>query len=182
MNAKKIDWQGIRQRLEENARSLEDLWASNSERNKKVFQERADRMAKRVAALGKADKVRVVIFQLGAERFCIPIEDLAEITPYQNCVPIPGAPPSVSGVIAVRGEIRCIMDLSRLLEVSAEQDASAYILLLKKHEFGLRVGLVQKVEEVERASPGSCVEEGDRPLVFLDLDHIVNHSVFHSTY
>jgi purine-binding chemotaxis protein CheW len=190
----RIDWDQVREKLKSNQEAMEQLFSSGEEKNKLVFAERAERMAARLRNNRLVDTLTVMTFQLGKERYALPLSDLAEILPFADCTPIPGCPPELSGVISIRGEIRCVIDLAMVLglEVDIDEENAGYILLLRNetHELGLRVSHVHQVETIDKKSLsnqdigtaamiGQYVKAvGDGSLIFLNLSTVLGHSVF----
>ena len=71
------------------------------------------------------ETTRGVVAQIGAQRFAVPLSDVTEIIPLPTGTtgtPIPGAPPEFWGLILVRGEVRPVFDLGRLLSVAERTD------------------------------------------------------------
>ncbi|HYX40037.1 MAG TPA: chemotaxis protein CheW [Oligoflexus sp.] len=180
--------------MKANQDALEEIFSSGAAKSKLVFQERAERMAARVRKSTHVDTISVMTFQLGKERYCLPIADLAEIIPYADCTPIPGCPPELKGAVSIRGEIRCVIDLSAILDlpVLADDESRGYILLLRGGEFevGLKVTNVHQVETIAKASidcqdgfgasmVGQYVKGvGNGALIFLNLNAVLSHSIF----
>ncbi|RYZ53028.1 MAG: chemotaxis protein CheW, partial [Proteobacteria bacterium] len=129
----RIDWDQVREKLKANQVAMDQLFSSGEEKNKLVFAERARRMAARLRHNLVVDTLTVMTFQLGKERYALPLSDLAEILPFADCTAIPGCPPELTGVISVRGEIRCVVDLAMVLglDVELDEDNAGYILLLR---------------------------------------------------
>jgi purine-binding chemotaxis protein CheW len=77
---------------------------------------------------------------------------------------VPGAAPSVLGVTAVRGEIRPVIDLSRLLGLPSSGSAEgSHVLLLRvdAREVGLRVDAVEGVDRSMESLAGTPGGPGD---------------------
>lgn len=190
----RIDWDQVREKLKANQEAMDQLFSSGEEKNKLVFAERAERMAARLRNNLVTDTLTVMTFQLGQERYALPLSDLAEILPFADCTTIPGCPAELTGVISVRGEIRCVIDLAMVLGLAVEHDEDnpGYILLLRNesHELGLRVTHVHQVETIDRKSLsnqdigtagmiGQYVKAvGEGSLIFLNLANVLGHSIF----
>jgi len=55
------------------------------------------------------------------------------VLPFAPCAPVPGAPPQFLGVINLRGELRAVVDLARLLVPSADGNSdSEFVLMLRR--------------------------------------------------
>ncbi len=189
-----IDWDGVRAKLKANQEAIELSFETGSSKSKQVFAERAARMATRLKATGERDNITVMSFMIGKERYCLEVSDLAEILPFTGCTPVPGCPPEIKGVISVRGEFRCVIQLGHILGLHPDenQQGGGYILLLRHEGFavGLYVDQVQQVEILDRAqfmnqesSEAGMVGQFvkgiySNSLIFLDLPHVLSHNIF----
>jgi purine-binding chemotaxis protein CheW len=88
--------------------------------------------------------VEVVEFILGGERYALDIHLVREIVEMLQITPIPRAPPYISGVINLRGEITNIMNLNTMLGlVNQEQrDNQKIIVLVPEVVSGSNVGII----------------------------------------
>lgn len=164
MSAKRgsIDWQGVRTRLRESEGALERALLPDPARIKAVYRQRATQVAGRPAQAGPTRAtVPVLVFSLGTERYSLALADLAEVLPFSACTPLPGAPPELLGVINLRGEIRSVVSLARILELPQGEDgASGYIVLLRDQGHG--VGLkVDRVEQIQLVAPEELASAGE---------------------
>jgi purine-binding chemotaxis protein CheW len=128
-----------------------------------VWQERASRLSQR-PTLAERNLWPVIVLGIGAERFGVDLCDVAEVLPPVRATPVPGVPPTFSGVINVRGEIRPVIDLRRLLgmETIANIDPARVILLRKEgREMGLQI---DSVEEIRRIGPADLQSAGSGEL------------------
>jgi purine-binding chemotaxis protein CheW len=148
----RIDWDEVKRQLLESQQALERALTANPEHTAAVFRERAAQLAaRRSQAAAPSAALRVLVFWLGGERYGLEFGDVAELLPFANCTPLPGAPPQLVGVTNVHGEIRSVVDLGRLLDLpEGEGRAAGYILLVRKEgrEIGLRVDGIDKIETV----------------------------------
>jgi purine-binding chemotaxis protein CheW len=92
--------------------------------------------------------VDVVEFVLGGERYALDIQLAREIVEMIPITPIPRAPPYISGVINLRGEITNIMNLNTLLGLPNRdaRDNQKIIVLVPEAASGSNVGII--VDEV----------------------------------
>jgi purine-binding chemotaxis protein CheW len=92
--------------------------------------------------------VDVVEFVLGGERYALDIQLAREIVEMIPITPIPRAPPYISGVINLRGEITNIMNLNTLLGLPPReiQENQKIIVLVPDAASGSNVGII--VDEV----------------------------------
>ena len=54
-------------------------------------------------------------FELGGERFCVPLESVTKIERVPPIVPVPRTPPFVRGIASLRGEIVTVVDLRSVI-------------------------------------------------------------------
>jgi purine-binding chemotaxis protein CheW len=95
-----------------------------------------------------ASTVDVVEFVLGGERYALDIQLAREIVEMIPITPIPRAPPYISGVINLRGEITNIMNLNTLLGLPHQdiRENQKIIVLVPDAASGSNVGII--VDEV----------------------------------
>jgi len=91
-----------------------------------------------------ASTVDVVEFVLGGERYALDINLAREIVEMIQITPIPRAPPYISGVINLRGEITNIMNLNTLLGLPHQEirDNQKIIVLVAEAASGSNVGII----------------------------------------
>jgi purine-binding chemotaxis protein CheW len=88
--------------------------------------------------------VDVVEFELGGERYALDIQLAREIVEMIPITPIPRAPPYISGVINLRGEITNIMNLNTLLGLPDQEvrNNQKIIVLVPEAAGGSNVGII----------------------------------------
>jgi purine-binding chemotaxis protein CheW len=162
----KIDWKGVRARLEANRVAMERALEPGPERVAAVYQQRAARLAQPPEAMRDVSEHRpVLLFLVAGIRYGIELSDIAEVIPQPHCSPVPGGPPQLAGVIQVRGEIRPVWALSRLLELpEPDPNDMSYVLLLRSRtrEFGVRAGAVEGIRSFTLAGEDSSMAAQDR--------------------
>jgi chemotaxis signal transduction protein len=190
-----IDWEGVKKRLRESQLALERALVADPERIEAAYRRRAARLAGRQAQAGAVSApLSVLVFSLGAERCALELTAIREVFPFSGCAPVPRAPEALLGVVNLRGEIRPMADLARLLDLPAgQEDAPGHVLLLRRggQPVGLRVG---RVEGVRQVSPGATPGEegagwharyvrGVTPdmLRILDPEAILSHPIFRAS-
>ena len=91
-----------------------------------------------------ASTVDVVEFVLGGERYALDIQFAREIVEMIQITPIPRAPPYISGVINLRGEITNIMNLNSLLGLPHQEirDNQKIVVLVPEAAGGSNVGII----------------------------------------
>ena len=126
---------------------------------------------------------QLVVFSLGAEEYGLPITTVQEIIRYARPRSIPSAPPSVRGVINLRGKIIPVVDLKSRLGIDGGDAEESKIVIVQAGAVtaGLIVDDVDEVLTIDDASleqaptgdDGSIsavAKVGDRLLVLLDLE------------
>jgi purine-binding chemotaxis protein CheW len=91
-----------------------------------------------------AGTIDVVEFELGGERYALDINLAREIVEMMPITPIPRAPPYISGVINLRGEITNIMNLNTLLGLPDKdvRENQKIIVLVPEAAKGNNVGII----------------------------------------
>ena len=152
-----IDWDLARNRLRASERALEEATAESPERIEKAYRQRAIRLAATQADPGLfAVSLPVLVFRLAEERYAIELSELAEAAELSRYTPVPGSPPAFPGVVNLRGEIRAVLDLGRLLGLSQSvepsdraEKAAGFILVLRRGgQICLRVDAIEELGEI----------------------------------
>lgn len=99
-----------------------------------------------------------MLFRLASRRYGIEVGAVREIVPFRRATRLPGAPPTVAGLVNVRGTVVTVLDLGMRLEHTAAAVPSAAIILL---EHGGRVvgAAVDEVLDVRRLAEGEVEPE-----------------------
>lgn len=118
-----------------------------------------------------AEEKQLVVFNLGQEVYAIEIAMVKEIIQMQAITRVPGTPPSVEGVINLRGAVIPIVDLRKrfkLAKIDRTKDTRVVIVSCKGQEVGV---VVDSVAQVLRVPTGSIEASAD---LFSDdkLNHI----------
>jgi purine-binding chemotaxis protein CheW len=144
-----------------------------------VYRRRARQLAERQLERTESATTAVLVFNLGTERYGLPLSELAEVLPYRGSTPVPGTPAALLGVINVRGDIRPVADLRTLLELaSAGGDGGAYVVMLRHGGIGLKVDAVDEVRQVDPATlltgrDGAALIPGSRFVRALTADGVI---------
>jgi purine-binding chemotaxis protein CheW len=148
-------WDEVHRRLHE----LTD--AAQREQNEqsaldRVFAQRARRLAANRSELAEAHPGESVLsFRLGQERYGIALGDLAEVLPLDKWVRVPGMPDHLLGVMNLRGEIRPVLNLHRLLSIADSAPATEQLVLFLRgrgQEVGLRIDAIDSIAPVDLAA------------------------------
>lgn len=146
-----------------------------------VYRRRARQLAGRKAAGTGSKTLAVMVFGLGKERYAIELSELAEVLPYRGCTAVPGALPALIGVINVRGEIRSVVDLRRILELQPGEDtATGYVLMVRQQgrTIGFKVDTIDQVRQIDpaqlvSATDGAAPIPGSRFVKALTADTVI---------
>jgi purine-binding chemotaxis protein CheW len=102
-----------------------------------------------------AEEKQLVVFNLGQEVYAVEIAMVKEIIQMQAVTRVPGTPPSVEGVINLRGSVIPIVDLRKrfkLPRVDRDKDTRVVIVSCKGQEVGVVVDSVAQVLRVPTES------------------------------
>lgn len=128
-----------------------------------VWRKRALRLASRAATTASiGDEVRVLVLQIGAERYAVELASVASVLAPVACTPVPGAPAAFAGIIAVEGEIRPVLDLRRMLGMEHRGGADTPSPVVMLHRKGRQLGLLaDRVEQIRGIRREACRATGD---------------------
>ena len=87
------------------------------------------------------ERVSYLGFYLGSEVYGLPLERLREVARVPSVRRLPGAPAGVAGLVNVRGEILCALNLRAILGLSQEPPTGPTFLIALRG-FGYPIGLV----------------------------------------
>jgi purine-binding chemotaxis protein CheW len=188
-----IDWDAVRRRIEASTAALDAALTASPERLEAVYRERAAALAGRRAQTAPVGR-RVLVFELGAERYGLDFGDVTGVLPFDVCTPVPGGPPELLGVMNINGEIRSVLDLGALIGLPAGSERAGYVLLVRAR--GRATALrVDRLDRVRLVSPGEiATPEGDGrtdgryvtgltadAVRLLDTVAVLAHPVFHDS-
>lgn len=115
--------------------------------------------------------IKLVVFSLDGGWYAFPAEGIAEVLPDCPVFFLPGCPPSLEGVINVRGDIESVIRLRSVLGLPpAAPDAASRILIGRAAALrsGIRVDAVEDVLDVPEENiqaPPHTIDERLKPLV-----------------
>jgi purine-binding chemotaxis protein CheW len=154
---KKIDWEAVHASLERSEAAVLQSLAADSDRIQRTFAQRAHKLSARREEKRDVSMTEIQVFVLGEQAYAIPVAELSEIVAFKVCTPVPGAAQEYLGIVNLRGEIRAVVDLSRLLGLACSSDQSCgYILFTGrgKADIGLRVDRVDNIRRMDLKSHG----------------------------
>lgn len=153
----RIDWTSVRERLVAGERVLQKALAPDLAQLQAVYRRRAERFAASTSDAADASRqVPFLVFQLGSSRYAVELGNVADIAPLCRCTPIPGAPPQLLGLVAVRGEVASVLCLAHILREAGSVPASPHCITLRHDECLLRFRIAA-AEEVRHLDPASFV-------------------------
>ena len=155
----RIDWSTIKEQLARNNRALNSSLHASRERVDAEFRKRAAQLAARRSdahpgrhSHSQQKARKAMVFALGRERYALELEKILGVRPFEDCTPVPSAPPQVRGIIHLHGELRTVVDLRLLLDLpAAETVPRGYILRVRKGggEIGFLVDEVAQVCDID---------------------------------
>ena len=84
---------------------------------------------------GEEVSEKYLIFNVGKESFALPVKQLKEVLPDKQIIPVPGAPPSVHGVINYNNHILPVTNVHHLLRIPYKGSNGSYLLVVKDDKF-----------------------------------------------
>ncbi len=130
---------------------------------------------------------QLVVFQLAAEEYAIPISQVKEIIRYNEATKLPDTPDYMDGVINLRGKVIAVIDLAKKFALMVDKNADRQALIVEAagQEVGLVVDSVTEVMRLEEdaieSANGIAHSNGfirsigkvdKRLLIILDLDKL----------
>ena len=91
---------------------------------------------------------RLIVFRLGADRFAVPVDDIAVILEVPAISPVPGTPAWVLGVANHRGDLLPVVDLAALLGLEQARPRSGAYLLVAVVD-GVPTGVGCRVDQLD---------------------------------
>lgn len=139
---------------------------------------------------------KFVTFKLNDQHFGIKVENVIEVLPYQEITPVVHTPSFVKGVLNLRGQIICILDLKNFFELDySEPDEFTKIIFVVSEEktAGLIVDYIDRIhvdkdptiESIPATVTGKMSEllsgviniQG-KPLMIINLHNLFNSEEF----
>lgn len=150
-----IDWASVKATLRSARRALEKGSDSNGPRRRQILQQRAEQLANPESSTSEAAKgaqvTDVLVFRCGHDVYGIRLHTVAQIVPRKVVIPVPGAPDALLGIANLEGEVRSVLALKRLLELSADEcESEGPIVLLRRGDerIGLQVGEIERIRKL----------------------------------
>lgn len=104
------------------------------------------------------ERVSYLGFYLGSEVYGLPLEQLREVARVGHLRRVPGAPSGVAGLVNLRGEILCALDVRQILGLPQQRSTDApFLIALRGH--GDPLGLiVDSIADIYSVDPGDIEE------------------------
>lgn len=97
-------------------------------------------------------EMKVIVFQLNDEEYCIPVNEVRSIEKLQHITRVPRTAPYVKGVINLRGVVTPIIDLRirfQLGQISYNENTRIIIVAIGDMEVGLVVDAANDVIDID---------------------------------
>ena len=136
--------------------------------------------------------VAMVVFELNRKEYGIPVHSTKEVIRLAEIVAIPNAPDFIAGVINLRGNIICVVDLRKQFRFPVQDTDETRIIIVKlsKMMLGLMVDKVHEVMKVMKNQidpvpeilniqvPNNCLvgmaKMNDRIITLLNLENVLS--------
>ena len=165
---KAIDWQATKKRLEATRKTLESGFTPAAREKNKILKARARVLARETAAeKPDLEQIEILQFILAYETYAIESSFVREIYPLTEITPLPGTPPFVLGIVNVRSQILCVIDLKKFFQLPEKgiTDLNKIIIIRDGNmEFGILADAVLGIGELAAAEvePGLPALTGNR--------------------
>ena len=114
-----FDWGRVHARLEAGRASLERAASPGPAEVRRLLKARAAALAVAPVAPRAGKLLELVEFLVAQETWAVESSFVREIRPLRGLTALPGTPPFVLGITAVRGEILSVVDLGRFFDLPA---------------------------------------------------------------
>jgi purine-binding chemotaxis protein CheW len=127
-----LDWDAIKARLRQTQELIERPETASGEHVRRVLLERAKTLSVPGAAETPEGHESILVFRSAGDRYGVLLSEIVEIAGYVRLTAVPGAPPHVAGLLQLRGEVRPVYRLERLIGTPGETSSgSEFVLLLR---------------------------------------------------
>jgi len=170
---------------------LQSLFKVSPEEKATIFKQRAEYFSTRISYKKPEEKVKVLTFFVGSERYCIRIHHALEIINVTDINKLPCTPHHFAGIINLRGSALPLIDLNEFLEIEKdsgnpsktvvviEVDGETLGVVVDKVEDILDVGVKQIAPPLttlkgirEEFTEGEIIIEG-QPLILLNIEKMM---------
>lgn len=109
-------------------------------RVREILEQRARALARAPAEGAPGDTVRLLVLEVGPERYGVELNRVREVSRTAVPSPVPGAPPEWAGLVNLRGHLHWVLDLRRYLGLEpgeAQGGRSVVLATAGGHAIGL---------------------------------------------
>jgi purine-binding chemotaxis protein CheW len=92
--------------------------------------------------------LELLLFRIGAQEYCVNIQDVREIRGWASATPLPQAPRYVRGVVNLRGAVLPIVDLTDRLGFGVAEPSARSAIIVVRAGDGVVGLLVDEVSEI----------------------------------
>jgi purine-binding chemotaxis protein CheW len=142
-----------------------------------------------------ADTQQYSTFEIDGQLYGVEVESVQEVIRFQPMTPVPQAPPSVVGLINLRGQVTTAIDLRLRLELAPRAAEDIPMIVVVRTDDGLVSLLVDRIGDVLDTHPDTfepapetltgtarelirgAFKLGERLLLALDVDRTVDVQV-----
>jgi purine-binding chemotaxis protein CheW len=149
--ASSIDWQAIHRRLAAAAAAISGGTAYAPDETRRILEARARAAARPPAKPDHTERLEVLGFSLGGERYGVETCHVREVCQLRELTALPCTPAFVAGVMSLRGRIVAIVDLRAFFELPARglTELNRIIVLASSdNELGLLADSIDGVRSV----------------------------------
>jgi purine-binding chemotaxis protein CheW len=114
---KRIDWNDVRQRLDDARAAIERISAPEPDEVRRVLTARARALAREPKQVQATDERQLVEFLLAHETYAVESRHVKGVHRLENLTPVPCTPAFVLGIINLRGEILSVIDMRRFFDL-----------------------------------------------------------------
>ena len=149
------DWQSLRDKLGR-LQTLDDDSQEAAEARRRVLHERAQQLGRREEVSDDHGQIIPVLeFVLGDERYAVDATAVREVCRVKAVTPVPSTPEHIAGVMAVRGRIVAVVDLSVLVAAppcALGEDTMGIVLHADDMEFAVAADAVAGLRTISDSS------------------------------
>lgn len=110
--------EGMHHRREQSMPAAVNTLQSDPAVRQQILKERARQLAREVApAKAPSESLEVVVFRLAHETYAIESQHISQIYLMREFVPVPSTPEFVLGLMNVRGQILCVIDIRKFFDL-----------------------------------------------------------------
>ena len=121
------------------------------------------------------EKIQLIVFNLAAEEYAVPIEQVKEIVPTPKISPVPQTPEYVVGIANIRGQVLSVINLEKKFGfhqethiVTSDKRNSSFVLVIE-HE-NTSIGVVVNQVPTTFAVPVSKIDSSEQMMQHSSMD------------